>query len=312
MNEHKSEFELIDWIRRHRQPPDRNNVITDIGDDMAVVQIGGEKLLITTDILLDGVHFELSQVSPVQVGYKAMACSLSDCAAMAALPFVAVVAVALPQDMTMDQARQLYDGLQRPAIEYNCPIIGGDTTSWNKPLAVDVTMLAKPGPKPPILRSGAQVGDAIMVTGRLGGSLHGKHLQFTPRVNEAQTLTQMAELHAMIDISDGLSSDLRHICRQSNVNAIIDANAIPLSDAVKNCSDPLTAALTDGEDFELLFCLSPHDAANLLRTWPRHSDLELSQIGQITSLDHEHRIMLRQPDGTTEPLTAKGWEHFCD
>ena len=310
MTEEKSEFKLIEWIRQQRQDEDAKDVITGIGDDMAVVLVGGRKLLITTDMLLEGVHFDLERATLEQVGYKAMACSLSDCAAMAAVPFVAVVAVALPQNMTMDQARQLHQGLQQAAEKYNCPIVGGDTTSWDKPLTIDVTMLAKTGATEPILRSGAQVGDTILVTGELGGSLQGRHLRFCPRVQESQLLTQMAELHAMIDISDGLSIDLKHICCESKVAAEIDAQAIPVSQAVRNSADSLTAALSDGEDFELLFCVSPSDAEKLLQEWPRQSTVRLNFVGRIIQAKSEQRLFIRQANGTVEPLEVKGWEHF--
>jgi len=310
MNEEKSEFKLIEWMRRQRQGGDAKDVIAGIGDDMAVVRVGGRKLLITTDVLLEGVHFDLERATPEQVGYKAMACSLSDCAAMAAVPFVAVAAVALPQTMTMGQAKQLYQGLQEAAEKYNCPIVGGDTTSWDKPLTIDVTMLAKVGATEPIPRSGAQIGDTILVTGELGGSLQGKHLRFSPRVNESQLLAQMVELHAMIDISDGLSIDLNHICCESKVAAEIDAQAIPVSQAVRSSAEPLTAALSDGEDFELLFCVSPSDAEKLLREWPGRSSVRLSSVGRIIQAKGEQRLFIRQADGTVEPLEVKGWEHF--
>ncbi len=310
MTEEKSEFKLIEWIRQQRQDGDAKDVITGIGDDMAVVLVGGRKLLITTDVLLEGVHFDLERATLEQVGYKAMACSLSDCAAMAAIPFVAVVAVALPKTMTMDQAQRLYQGLQQAAGKYNCPIVGGDTTSWDKPLTIDVTMLAKVGATEPILRSGAQVGDTILITGELGGSLNGKHLGFSPRVQESRLLAQMVELHAMIDISDGMSIDLNHICCESRVAAEIDARAIPVSQVAQSSADPLTAALSDGEDFELLFCVSPSDAEKLLREWPGRSTVRLSSVGRIIQAKGEQRLFIRQMDGTVEPLEVKGWEHF--
>ena len=220
MDKHKSEFELIAWIRQNSVFDD-TGIQTGIGDDMAVMEIGGEKILVTCDMLLEGVHFDLNLATLEQIGYKAMACSLSDCAAMAALPFCAVVSVALPNPLTMTDAKLLHKGLQQAAQTYDCPIVGGDTTSWDNPLAINVSMLAKAAGVEPILRSGAQVGDAIWVTGVLGGSLAGKHLQFTPRVREARTLAGMVDLHAMIDVSDGLSQDLNHICTESGVGAMI-------------------------------------------------------------------------------------------
>jgi len=218
----KSEFALIEWIRRQGRQQERD-VALGIGDDMAILETGKEKVLITTDILLEGVHFELvsgagkTDLPPAtlsQVGYKAMACGLSDCAAMAALPWVAVVSVALPEKMGMDQAKELYAGLQQAAEQYQCPVVGGDTTSWEQGLAIDVTMLARAAGVEPVLRSGAKAGDVIMVTGQLGGSRTGGHLEFAPRVREGRLLAELADLHAMIDVSDGLSIDLDHICQR--------------------------------------------------------------------------------------------------
>ena len=258
-----------------------------------------------------------------------MACSLSDCAAMAARPWVAVAAVALPQSMSMEEAQELHRGLQRAGQKYHCPLVGGDTTSWDKPLAINVTMLAKAQGTEPVLRSGAQVGDAIMVTGELGGSRAGKHLNFEPRVAEACKLARMAELHAMIDISDGLSIDLDHICQESKVGAVIDAAAVPVSAAAQQGVEPLEAALSDGEDFELLFCVRQEDAEKLLREWPKQSAVKLSRIGEIVEIDDNRRgenmltrcvsmppgqnsgrLFIRDEKGQIKPLAVKGWEHF--
>ena len=174
-------------------------------------------------------------------------------------------------------------------------------------------MLAKPGPTPPVLRSGAQQGDVVMVTGSLGGSGAGKHLSFTPRVAEALQLARMVDIHAMIDISDGLASDLGHICRQSNVDAVIEASAVPISQSARSCSDPLLCALADGEDFELLFCVSSSAAELLQRQW--QSGLQISRIGRIVApkdpqTGRRERVYLQNPDGSQELLSVKGWEHF--
>lgn len=312
MSEPKSEFRLIEWIRNHSDVP-ADHVIAGIGDDMAVMQLADQQLLITTDMLLDGVHFDLSHCTFTQAGYKALACSLSDCAAMAAVPFAAVVAVALPQNTTMPQARQLHEGIHQLALQYHCPIVGGDTTSWNKPLAIDVTVLARMEHGQPIFRHGAKIGDAVLITGRLGGAQAGKHLTFTPRIAEAQTLTQLVQLHAMIDISDGLSSDLAHICNESKVAAAIEADTLPLSDAARAAADPLAAALHDGEDFELLFCVSPADAEKLHQQWSQHSTTPLTRIGRIIEKPQaDQRLFLQQADGALQPLDAQGWEHFRD
>ena len=317
----KSEFQLIAWIRR-QGPEQGAGVRTGIGDDMAVLQLGGEKLLITTDMLLEGVHFDLSTATLEQVGYKAMACSLSDCAAMASIPAAAVVSVALTDAMTMKQAQQLQVGLGRAAERYDCPLVGGDTTSWDKPLAINVSMLSRAGGSEPVLRSGARVDDVIMVTGELGGSLAGRHLEFEPRVAEALKLAELADLHAMIDISDGLSSDLDHIAAESKVAAVIEGWKVPISAAARGSSDPLGAALSDGEDFELLFCVDRADAEKLLSQWAEHSSVQLSSIGRIVSSGEDGgasptlqgpRIFLqREADGSLESVRPSGWRHFDD
>ncbi len=308
-----SEFKLIDWIRQ-QSTQGHPDLRTGIGDDMAVMQMGDQQLLITTDMLLDGVHFNLKTASLKEIGYKSMAASLSDCAGMAAMPFVAVVGIALPKDMTMDQAKQLYQGLQMASGQFACPIIGGDTTRWDKPLAIDVTMLAREGCCPPIHRSGALAGDVIMATGTLGGSLAGRHLDFTPRVKEAQMLAKLVSINSMMDISDGISSDLRHICRESKVGAVIEAKSIPISQAAELLDNPLSAALNDGEDFELLFTLSAENASILEKEWPALSDLKVSAIGHIMASDknvsgEEYGVFLKSFDETINPLEPKGWEH---
>lgn len=322
MDRNKSEFKLIEWIRQNGKA-DNSTIQTGIGDDMAVLEIGGKKILLTCDMLLEGVHFTLEgchahagagmrkpKATLEQVGYKTMACSLSDCAAMAALPWCAVVSVALPNSLTMTDAQQLHKGLQQAAQKYNCPIVGGDTTSWDKPLAINVTMLAKAANIEPVLRSGAKVGDIIFVTGELGGSLAGKHLEFTPHVEEARKLAGMIDLHAMIDISDGLAQDLNHICTESDVSAIINQNDIPITAAARQSADPLQAALNEGEDFELLFCVNAQDAQKLLAQWPQKSNVKLTCIGEIITLKEEAKILVRDAEGNPNPVTPKGWEHF--
>jgi thiamine-monophosphate kinase len=307
----KSEFELIDWIRGHGGAG-RPEVLVGIGDDMAVLQPGAGKLMITTDMLLEGVHFDLAKTTLEAVGYKTMACSLSDCAAMASEPIAAVVAVALPNTMSMAEAESLHTGLQRAAIAYRCPLVGGDTTSWNHPLAVNVTMLSRTVDHEPVLRSGAKAGDAIFVTGELGGSLAGRHMEFEPRVAEALQLVKIVDIHAMIDISDGLSIDLDHICQESGVGAVIDVEAIPASAAAKKSADPLGAALHDGEDFELLFCVGANEEYKLQADWAKKSAVKLTRIGEVVVKKQDKRVFLRYNDGRIEPCPIKGWQHFTN
>ena len=279
-----------------------------IGDDMAEIRVGEDaSVLVTTDMLLDGTHFDLKTATLEQVGYKAMAASLSDCAAMATIPLAAVVAVALPPGFGKWQLQELHAGITRAADKYDCPLVGGDITSWRSPhpFAVNVTMLSKRARNAPVRRDGARAGDVVCVTGSLGGSVYRKHLEFEPRVGEALRLAQTVEVHAMMDISDGLSTDLNRICHQSGVGAIVEAASIPISDDARRCDDPLQAALDDGEDFELLLALGPEQGARLVQTWD--GSVAITQIGHITEAEG---MWLRLPDGQLVELGPGGYDHL--
>jgi len=278
-----------------------------IGDDMAEVALAdGVTVLITTDMLMEGVHFELDSASLRQVGYKAMAVNLSDCAAMATVPAGAVATVGLPEGYGEKQLKELYEGLCEAGDKYNCPVIGGDICRYKKDgsLVVNVTMLSRRAGHSPVRRDGAREGDAICVTGHLGGGA-AKHLVFEPRVSEAIRIARMVKLHSMIDISDGLSVDLRRICEKSGVGAIIEADSIPISQAANDKDKPLEAALNDGEDFELLFTLAESEYENLAEKW--HCGVLVTKIGTTTK---DKTVMIRYKNGDTEQLQAKGYDHL--
>lgn len=278
-----------------------------IGDDMAQIRWDGESVFVTTDMLLDGVHFDLREATLEQAGYKAMAVSLSDCAAMATIPVAAVVSVALPLGFNQAELKQLHAGITRAGEKFSCALVGGDITSWNSdhPFAVSVAMLSKKAGNDPIRRSGAKIGDGICLTGSLGGSRCGRHLEFTPRVKEALKISKTVRINSMIDISDGLSSDLNRICKASRVGAIVSAGRIPISEDAQECVEPLIAALNDGEDFELLFTLSQKNCKKLLEKW--NDPTSVTCIGTVTDTG---KMQIKMADGRLDDLQAGGYEHL--
>lgn len=298
------EFELIDWIRQ--RTPAAARVLVGPGDDTAVLAPSGARLLVTTDMLLEGSHFVLSEVAPERVGRKAMAVNLSDIAAMAGRPLAAVVALGLPRGRA-GLAERLYTGLRTLADEFETPLIGGDTNSWNGPLCISVTLLGEAAINGAVLRRGALPGDWLMVTGPLGGSILGKQFDFTPRVHEAQRLHSLVRLHAMMDISDGLLADLQHICEESGCGALLHAERIPISVDAHRLGDgrsPLDHALSDGEDFELLFAVSPADGRSLLDTQPI-AGLHIAHVGECIG----ERKLLIERDGQISQTEPKGFVH---
>ena len=302
-----NEDEITNWFARQRVLPIEDFPIG-IGDDMAQIKLDNESFFVTTDMLLDGVHFDLKRATLEQVGYKAMAVSLSDCAAMATVPVAAVVSVALPKSFSADNLKQLHSGITLAGSKFDCPLIGGDITGWKgkEPFAISVAMLSRKAGNEPVKRSGTKVGDSICVTGSLGGAVRGRRdLAFEPRVKEAIKIAQMVTINSMIDISDGLSSDLNRICRASRVGAIINAEQIPISDAAGKKQEPLSSALNDGEDFELLFTLSSKECEKLLEQWDGR--IAITRIGEITDTG---KMQIRIPGDKVEDLQAKGFDHF--
>ena len=300
----KGELALIDWIRRQsRFSPAK--IIRGIGDDAAVFSTKHcDRVIITTDMIQEDVHFSLADASPFRVGWKAMAVNISDCAAMGIPPVCAVACVSLRDNLPMRFALDLYKGMRKAADRFAVDIIGGDVVS-GKSVSVAVTVVGFHHKLKPVYRSGARPGDDIFVTGTLGGSMCGKHLSFVPRLKEALILNKKFKLGAMIDISDGLSLDLKHICDESRCGALIYESAIPISTACRRHSaQPLASALNDGEDFELLFTLNKIQAARLQRHKPLRT--RLTKIGEITKKGYA----LVTKNGKIRTIRPKGYEHF--
>jgi thiamine-monophosphate kinase len=301
-----SEFAYIDWLRK-RTPP-AAGVIVGPGEDTAVLRPPTRPLLVTTDMLLEGSCFRVAEAGPRRVGRKAIAVNLSDIAAMAGVPTAAVVSVGLPRTGGRELAEGLYLGMREMADAFGVPLVGGDTNSWDGPLSISVTLLGEATERGPVLRSGAKVGDWVLVTGPLGGSILGHHLDFTPRVREALALHERADLHAMIDLSDGLAKDLHHICEESRCGAVLFAEAIPITAAARELAardgrPALDHALADGEDFELVFTVSPADGERLIREQPVPG-ITLHRIGEVV----EQGYWLEQ-GGQRMPLEPRGYDH---
>lgn len=304
------EFDFISWIRAQQRRHD--SVIVPSGDDLAVLKWEPDDLLLVgVDQVLDGVHFDSKVHSAHAIGKKVMNRNLSDCAAMACLPACAVATVALPRGTGMEFSRDLYRGMHEAGEVFGCPVVGGDVATWDGKLILTLTIVGRSAEVAPITRSGARAGDRIFVTGALGGSILGRHMDFEPRVMEARTLARTGFITSMIDISDGLSRDLGHICDASRVGATIDLARVPIhQDAqdLRGDRTPLEHALHDGEDHELLFTCSTSAEALLERVLAEQTgDVpDLIEIGTITA---EPGIFVRDAAGRRDSLQPRGWEH---
>lgn len=290
-----SEAHVLEYLRKTAKPDSR--IAIGIGDDLAALRWNAaDLLLVGADQVLDGVHFDLKQHSPREIGQKAMNRNLSDCAAMACIPVAALATLAIPRSGGERLAVELIEGIRDAGARFHCALVGGDTGSWAGPLAVTVSVLARSAGVTPIQRSGARSGDKLFVTGPLGGSIRGRHLRFLPRIDWAIELVSRYEIHAMLDISDGLSRDLHRLCDASGIGALVDAARVPIHADVNPITDgrsPLDHALHDGEDHELLFAAPSCDHPHAI------------EIGQIVA---GGGVFLT--DGSTaKPLEPLGWDH---
>lgn len=303
------ELDFVRWLTEQISTGDA--VAVGIGDDAAVLEVpANRQLVVTTDMLIDGAHFELERHTPEQIGRKALAVNLSDLAAMAAEPLAAVVSLSLPKaEANSTLARDLTSGMTVLARQTQCPVVGGDTNVATGPLVVSVTAFGTAELGKAWLRSGAQAGDRLLVSGTLGGSMQGHHLSFTPRVAEALELAAQYEVHAAMDLSDGLALDLSRMIQASNVGAVVDIAKLPISQAANEMAQqsgksPTAHALSDGEDFELLLAVPPATVTRLLAEQPL--ECGLTDVGEIVA---GKNLMQRDAAGAISPLKAEGYEH---
>ncbi len=269
-------------------------VLAGPGDDCAVVVRPGHDLLLKADAVVEGIHFT-RETAPELIGRKALARALSDIAAAGGVPRHALITLVLPADASVDRVERIYAGMIALAREHGVNVVGGETSRGSQ-LVISVTIVGEATHGPPVGRSGALPGDALMVTGRLGGSIRGRHLSFEPRLEQSSWLLRLFRPHAMMDLSDGLAKDLPRLAAASGVEFIIDESALP-------CAEGCTPAQAwgDGEDYELLFTIDAALVESLMRHWRQtFPDLELTRIGSITA----------KGEGRTPGFATQGWEHF--
>ncbi len=277
------EQSFLAWLRGRQQTLPQ--VAVGIGDDAAILDPPAGQLVLANDGIVDGVDFLSDHHALADIGHKALAINLSDLAAMGAEPVALLVDLSLPETDATQTAAGVYEGILATAAAHQMAIAGGDLTVYRGPLAISITVVGRVPTGQGWLRSGAQAGDAILVTGAFGGSILGRHLQVEPRVAAARALRGTIAIRAAIDVSDGLSLDLDRLCAASGVGAELDLQAIPIHAdahrlAAERQTDPLQHALGDGEDFELILTVP---AEELSRLGQLDCGVPLTQIGTCTA-----------------------------
>jgi thiamine-monophosphate kinase len=282
--------QLLASLRRSR------GVVLGAGDDCALVDSGRRGLLdvLKTDCVVEEIHFE-KKTPAGQVGWKAMARPLSDFAAMSAIPQFALVTLIVPSDRELAWVQRLYRGIEKAARRFKVSVVGGETSDIKGPAAVSLSVTGFVEKKRWVGRGGGKAGDDLFVTGRLGGSLRGRHLKFVPRIAESRWLTENFLVHAMMDLSDGLGADLPRLARASGLGFEVEEAALPRN---RDCT--VAQAISDGEDHELLFAISPKNSRSLLSRWKKKfPKVSLTRIGQ-----------LNPKSKTANPKLAPGYVHF--
>jgi thiamine-monophosphate kinase len=266
------------------------------GDDCAVVEMQdhGKLLALKTDCVVEGVHF-FRGTNALDIGWKAMMRPLSDFAATSAVPQFALITLIVPEKTEVTWLKELYRGLRRAANRFEVSIVGGETSSTAGPIAISTSVVGFVEKQRAVSRRGGKAGDDLFVTGRLGGALSQKHLKFIPRIVESRWLTQNFSIHAMMDLSDGLGTDLPRLARASKLGYKIKAEKLPLTRGAK-----INDAISEGEDYELLFAISPRERDRLAREWrKRFPRLPLTRIGHLSQLSPKNSQLL-----------PRGYVHF--
>jgi len=283
-----------------RQLPESRHFI---GDDCAVIEFSGAKnlLVLKTDCVVEKIHFK-PKTKPEFVGWKAMMRPLSDFAAVSAVPQFALITLIVPATRSTSWVKKLYRGLKRAAARFDVVIVGGETSATRGPATISVSISGFVERNRAVSRAGGKRGDDLFVTGKLGGSLRGKHLRFVPRIDESRWLTKNFHVHAMMDLTDGLGADLPRLARASKLGFKIDKNALPLAPGAR-----VDNAISDGEDYELLFAVSPRDRSRFQRAWKKKfPKLPLTRIGSLTQ-----RLNSASPARiSTSQLLRRGYVHF--
>lgn len=300
------EADFLAWLAERGPRDDALEVA--IGDDAAVWRLpSGERLVVAADAVAEGTHFARGE-QPELVGRKALACNLSDLAAMGARPLFALATATLPRGFPEELPRRLHRGMTELGAAWGCPLIGGDTLTHEAGVVLSVTVVGTPFEGGPVERRGARPGDRLVVTGALGGSSAGRHLRFDPRLREAEEVLRLGPPHAMMDLSDGLGLDLWRLADASGVDFEVDLRWLPIAPEARGLPDPAAArqaALTDGEDFELLLSLDPGQWEMVRAAWPA----ELAPLTVVGTVLRRGAGRLYRDEAGTHAARPQGYEH---
>lgn len=323
------EFQLINLLCKKLNHGE--GVLLGPGDDTAILELPPQDILVTCDVQIEGIHFDMEYFSFEQIGWKSLAVNISDIAAMGGVPKFALISLVIPESAEVSNIDALYKGLNYCADTYNVSIVGGNISKSPAGIQVDITIIGVAEKGKAVKRSGAQAGDSILVTSFPGLSssclrmLHSgfikenipedmlkAHLEPQPRVDIGLFLSENCYATSMIDISDGLAADLNHICESSNVGAVLDTSSFPVHEDLKNSAENLSKNWMDfflhgGEDYELLFTVPSKIEDKVLSGLKAVSELKITKIGRITS---ERQLLIQSPGSSLSNLSVSGWDHL--